>query len=244
MDEARGQAEDVSQTPAINPLDTPSNDALVLTDTERLILDLYAKERELELERSLLEARQADNDIEQQLIVAEREALEARAAYLLRNKIVDHVLVTDPVIKAVHAGSNASYAEKRLLPLIHERDVLSMTLATLTSSLTSTNLSLQKASQSVQLANKKNQELAKTLLDLAERNKAQTADEVPDENLRGQIRALEEQVRDSRRKWRTLKSIVAGVIVGSGVDWATDEKLRELVLDDEDYAVRGEEVSE
>ena len=52
-------AADVSQTPAVNPLDTPSNDALVLTDTETLILDLYAKERELELERSLLEARQA-----------------------------------------------------------------------------------------------------------------------------------------------------------------------------------------
>lgn len=54
----------------------------------------------------------SDDEVAQQLIAAEREAMEARASYLLRNKITDQVLITDPVIKAVHGGSSASYEER------------------------------------------------------------------------------------------------------------------------------------
>ncbi|KAL0265175.1 hypothetical protein SLS55_001138 [Diplodia seriata] len=98
--------------------------AVVLSDKEKLVLQLYQQVRELELERSLLEAQQndttmaasdehlSDDEVAQQLIIAERAAMEARASYLLRNKITDQVLITDPVIKAVHAGSTASFEER------------------------------------------------------------------------------------------------------------------------------------
>lgn len=43
---------------------------------------------------------------------AERACLEARAKYILNKSIVENVLITDPVLKAFHAGSNATPAER------------------------------------------------------------------------------------------------------------------------------------
>lgn len=54
----------------------------------------------------------SDDTLEEHLITAEREALEARSRYLLRNKIVQSVLVTNPILKAVHGGANTSSAEQ------------------------------------------------------------------------------------------------------------------------------------
>lgn len=54
----------------------------------------------------------SDDDLQEQLIVAEREAMEARAEYELRNKITHNVLVTDPVLKAVHGGEETDFAER------------------------------------------------------------------------------------------------------------------------------------
>lgn len=54
----------------------------------------------------------SDDDLQEQLIAAEREAMEAKAEYELRNRIIYNVLVTDPVLKAVHGGDEASFTEK------------------------------------------------------------------------------------------------------------------------------------
>lgn len=49
---------------------------------------------------------------EEQIIVAQQELLEAKASYQLRNNIVQSVLIANPIIKAVHAGNNASIIEQ------------------------------------------------------------------------------------------------------------------------------------
>lgn len=54
----------------------------------------------------------ADDDLQEQLIIAEREAMEAKAEYEMRNKIIRNVLVTDPILKAVHGGEKTGFAEK------------------------------------------------------------------------------------------------------------------------------------
>lgn len=54
----------------------------------------------------------SDDDLQEQLILAEREAMEAKAEYELRNRITHNVLVTDPVLKAVHGGEETDFAEK------------------------------------------------------------------------------------------------------------------------------------
>ena len=57
-----------------------------------------------------------DAEMQQHLQIAERDVTEARASYILRNKIVQDVLITDPILKAVHSGSNATRAERYSVP--------------------------------------------------------------------------------------------------------------------------------
>lgn len=53
----------------------------------------------------------SDEDLQEQLTVAEREAMEAKAEYDLRNRITHNVLATDPVLKAVHVHSDTDLEE-------------------------------------------------------------------------------------------------------------------------------------
>lgn len=54
----------------------------------------------------------SDDDIQEQLTIAEHEAMEARVEYELRNRITRNVLAMDPVLKAIHGGESTDYAEK------------------------------------------------------------------------------------------------------------------------------------
>ena len=58
----------------------------------------------------------SDDDLEERLITAEREAMAAKAEYELRNKITHNVLVTDPILKAVHGDERSDLAEKYIVP--------------------------------------------------------------------------------------------------------------------------------
>ena len=55
---------------------------------------------------------QLDFDIETRLKAAENEYLEARAAHLLRNSVVQEIIITDPVLKAIHSRANATPPER------------------------------------------------------------------------------------------------------------------------------------
>ncbi|KAF2633942.1 hypothetical protein BU25DRAFT_427344 [Macroventuria anomochaeta] len=213
---------------------TNHSDAFAFTESEKLALELYDQLRELELQQSLLRAQEADDDLQEQLIVAEREAMEAKAEYELRNKITHNVLVTDPVLKAVHGGEETDFTEKRLLPLITENDIIAMVQGRLASKLASSTHALVTAEQANIVANQKNRGLAKTMLALADAMKSQSAEDIEDPKLRDQIKAVEKDLKDSRRRMKTLKGILSAMIVGSGINWAADESLIELVLDDED----------
>ena len=72
------------------------------------------------------------------------------------------------------------------------------------------------------------------MLALAEAVKSQSADDIDDQRLREQIKTVEKELKDSRRRMKTLKGILSAMIVGSGINWAADESLVDLVMDDED----------
>jgi hypothetical protein len=55
-----------------------------------------------------------DEDDATRIKNAERACLEARARYILKNSIVENVLITDPVLKAIHSGGHATPAERLL----------------------------------------------------------------------------------------------------------------------------------
>ncbi|KAF2657973.1 hypothetical protein K491DRAFT_676768 [Lophiostoma macrostomum CBS 122681] len=225
-------------------LQTHHSDAFAFSALEQLALDLHDQLRELELQRSLLAAQTdaglsdvsgpSDDVLQEQLIVAEREAMEAKAEYELRNRITHNVLVMDPVLKAVHGGERTDFAEKRLLPLITENDVISMLHGDLSSRLAVTTRAFSTAEESNIRANDRNAQLAKTLLKLAEEARDQSTYDIENPRLREQVRSVEKSVKESRRRLHTLKGILSGMIVGSGIDWAEKEVLRELVMDDEE----------
>ncbi|KAF2799565.1 hypothetical protein K505DRAFT_370878 [Melanomma pulvis-pyrius CBS 109.77] len=225
-------------------LQTNHSDAFAFSDTEKLALQLYDQLRELELQRSLLEAQEAahvpdvsalsDDVLQAQLMVAQRESMEAKAKYELRNRISYNVLVMDPVLKAVHGGEQTDYAEKRILPLISENDVVSMLHGSLAAKLASMTHALSDAERGNMAANARNSDLSRTLLVLAEEMKAQSPDDIENPRLRDQVKFVEKEVKELRRKAKILKGLVSGTIVGSGINWAADEVLCELVMDDEE----------
>lgn len=46
----------------------------------------------------------SDDVLQEHLIVAEREAMEAKAKFEIRNRASHHVIIMDPVLKSVHGG--------------------------------------------------------------------------------------------------------------------------------------------
>ncbi|KAH7380758.1 centromere protein H (CENP-H)-domain-containing protein [Pyrenochaeta sp. MPI-SDFR-AT-0127] len=215
-------------------LQTNHSDAFAFSETEMLALELYDQLRELELEQSLLQAQRSDDALQEQLTIAQREAMEARAEYEIRNRITDNVLVMDPVLKAVHGGEHTGFAEKRLAPLIAENDTVSLLHGSLSTKLASSTRALSVAEEANIIANRKNRELAQKMLALAEEMKSQSGKDIEDPILREQVDAAEKELRESRKRMKTLKGILSAMIVGSGINWAADEGLTELVMDDEE----------
>ena len=105
---------------------------------------------------------------------------------------------------------------------------------------TNLNETYAKVSE-VQRANvaaiEKNRELTKELMELVEQIKPKAIENIEDPQIQAHITSLEREIKPLSQKWRILKSLLAGSIVGSGVDWARDPALLELVLDDEDEMV-------
>ncbi len=129
---------------------------------------------------------------------------------------------------------NELISARRLLPLITENNTIAMVHGHLASKLTSSTRDLVAAEQANITANQKNRELSKTMLTLAEATKSQSADDIDDPKLREQVRLVDKELKDSRRRMKTLKGILSAMIVGSGINWAADKNLTELVLEDDD----------
>ena len=108
-------------------------DALPFYETEGRLLALWDQLKELKLEIALKEAQVnpppppealeqtgasgedglvRDEVLERASKEAEKECLEARATYKLRQSVVEDTLMSGPILKAVHSGSNATPTER------------------------------------------------------------------------------------------------------------------------------------
>lgn len=83
-------------------------------------------------------------------------------------------------------------------------------------------------------ATEKNEELKTTLVELVRQREERRLSAIQDANLSKQRRKVETSTITAKKRWRIMKSFVAAIIVGSGVDWAQDEELKQLVLDEEE----------
>jgi hypothetical protein len=116
--------------------------APLMTEQERRVLDVYDRLEEHQLEIALLKARgvlsqgiyasvifptlhrvcaitcsnpSLDEPVEateEDIKAAEQELLKAKAKYQVRNNVIESVLIANPILKAVHAGSNATILEQ------------------------------------------------------------------------------------------------------------------------------------
>ena len=224
-----------------NLTQTPSTDAFTFSDTEQTIISLWDQLQELQLERVLLQVQPtiaiptlSPSNLEADLLAAEQSLLEARATHLLQQKTTTNVLIADPILKAVHEAAATTSLERRLVPLIHERDVLALTDSHLGSRLAGLQHRFAALEAEVVKVNEENRALAATLVDITDRMKDQTVEELDDARLRARLEGLDEEIRSARRRWRIMKSLVKGIVVGSGAEWAKRPDLLEVVLDDED----------
>lgn len=76
-----------------------------------------------------------------------------------------------------------------------------------------------------------NKELVRSLFELTKPQEKTGKDLITDPKLKEQVEGLEAEHKQKKADWTTVKRIVSASIVASGIDWASDEKLRELVMD-------------
>jgi hypothetical protein len=158
--------------------------------------------------------------------------------------------MTDPILKAVHLKTTSpperfvspilSFCvlclmkpHRSLLRLVNRRDVLALAHENLASA---HDLILRQLSNSevenLQI-NKENQELVRELLELTRQDDS-WREILQDATLASQLDDLEADLIKRKAQWEVMKSVASAMVVGSGLDWAEDEKLQALVLDESD----------
>ncbi|KAK2873835.1 hypothetical protein FQN49_002020 [Arthroderma sp. PD_2] len=210
-------------------------DGFSFSPKEVEILELYDRVFEQKLEEALLKQQLPEDtevdDVDAKLEEAERELLKVRAKLSVQRKVVESVLMSEPSIQAVHSVPS-SPLEKALLPLINRRDVLSLAYENLITAHTSCIRELSNAEVANIQSIKQNQELVQSLLELTSSEKS-PEDEISDPQLKEELDTLKAENRQRKADWTRMKRIVSASVAASGVDWASDEKLENLVLDDD-----------
>ncbi|KAI1170756.1 centromere protein H (CENP-H)-domain-containing protein [Nemania sp. FL0916] len=211
---------------------------LILSDKEKRVLELHDRLQQLQLEIALLNAQKnyvPDTSPGRTVETAQKELLDSRAKYTLRNEVVASVVSANPILQAVHNGTKASPIERDLLPLLTDRDAGASTLALQTTEYHSLLSDLTDVeARSIRLG-RENVALAERLLDLAKQTDQGRAEVLSgDSEHADEIARLEAEVKGSRQRWRVLKGTASAIVAGSGVDWARNAELRDMVLDPED----------
>lgn len=122
---------------------------------------------------------------------------------------------------------------RALHPLIDRRDALGMAHTKLCSSLQSVLRDTVSTEADNIRTLEKNRATAATLVDLIQTSEGLQANAMKDPTLGAQMNRLKGDTATARKRWRIMKGVVGAIIAGSGIDWARDDSLRDLVLDEE-----------
>ncbi|RGP65313.1 hypothetical protein FLONG3_9289 [Fusarium longipes] len=212
---------------------------LPISEDEEKILALYDRIQELRLEIAIINAQQSYQPDDtasftnEETQKAQSELLETRAQYVLRNDVTEAVVTANPILKAVHSDTETTLIERELRPYIERRDDASISVATQASRTNDVLKALTTAQSNTLRKSRQNVTLAAELFELAEQAKLKKR--VPPNNLKmmEEQERLEAEVKASKQRWRVMKGVAGGIIVGSGVDWVQDDDLRDVVLDPE-----------
>ncbi|KAK6543935.1 hypothetical protein TWF694_000653 [Orbilia ellipsospora] len=208
------------------------------TYQDKDVLARYDKLQQITLQRHLLEAevdalKDAINndpmdldDHSPSLEPTKKETREIQGKILLKNLVVTQMVSTRPIIRSIHSGPNRIKLETDLLPLLANRDLMATSLLNLTSQLSSLERTYTKASSTLITLTNTNRELAERVRQLAAANEFTESITTNERVAEKKAEMMKEQ-----RRCQTLKGVVQGIIVGSGINWAEDETLSRLVLE-------------
>lgn len=192
---------------------------------------------------------------------ARTQLLEAMATVELRNYIFESAVVIRPVLRAIHGGTEASpversvftvvrisisssniadvcIAKRDILPLIRQRDLISAEAAEQASA------SYQVRDHILDLELKRlrvgqhNATLASELLRLSKTTGTHDVQVDGSTKLGRKLGKTKGELLVSRQKWKTIKGATSALVAGTGVDWARDERLRDLVLDPPGFSTK------
>ncbi|GJC99553.1 hypothetical protein ColKHC_08379 [Colletotrichum higginsianum] len=214
--------------------DAPS---LLFSDDEQRVLALYDELRDLEVKVALIKAQQSYAPVQntkENVRQAQQDAAKARAEWLLRNDITDNVITANPILKAVHGSTQSTPIESDLLPHVRARDAASIALSKTSSDIRSAVDELTDVEAESLRVGRRNIELAAEVLRLAKETEMRRTGETDDPAVQAEMARLQVELKSSRQRWKVMKGTASAVVVGSGVDWARDEALTDIVLDPED----------
>ncbi len=78
---------------------------------------------------------------------------------------------------------------------------------------------------------RENVDLAAEVVRLAERSRNHEVEGIDNTGPKKQIAGLEHEVKARRQRWRVMKGTASAIVLGSGVDWDREPRLRDMVLD-------------
>ncbi|KAK6517836.1 hypothetical protein TWF506_005012 [Arthrobotrys conoides] len=207
------------------------------THHDLLALSSYDKLQELTYQRHLLEAEvealhdvltndAMDLDDPEHIESIKKDTREIQGKVIVKDLIVTQLASTRPIVRSIHSGPNRTNMETDLLPLLTNRDLLATTLIHLTSQLSTLQESHNRSSTKLISLTKSNKSLAEQLKQLSIEHEIS-------ENItkNEKLIAAKEEMLKAQRQCRTLKGVLQGIIAGSGINWAEDDVLRELVLE-------------
>ena len=123
---------------------------------------------------------------------------------------------------------------RALHPIIDRRDTLSIAEANLSANLQPIlNAHTLTEAENIKCI-AQNRELAATLFSLTDQLEGLERASLKNPEYQAQLESIKNEMRELRGKRRLIKSVVSALVAGSGVDWARDDELRGLVLNDED----------
>ncbi|KAK6213896.1 hypothetical protein QIS74_09898 [Colletotrichum tabaci] len=217
--------------------DAPS---LLFSDDEQRALALYDELRDLEVKVALIKAQQSYapdvpvQNTRENVRQAQQDAAKARAGWMLRNDITDNVITANPILKAVHGSTQSTPIESDLLPHVRARDAASIALSKTSSDIRSAVDELTDVEAESLRVGRRNIGLAAEVLRLAKETEMRRTGETDDPAVQAEMARLQVELKASRQRWKVMKGTASAVVVGSGVDWARDEVLTDIVLDPED----------
>lgn len=134
---------------------------------------------------------------------------------------------------APHASIQFDKLQSDLLPYVERRDDATISVAKQAAASDKQLNELTTVQSETMRISRQNVELTAELLKLAEEVKQKKLGPNDNPKAKQEQEALEAKLKESKQRWRVMKGVASGIVVGSGVDWAQDDGLRQTVLDPE-----------